>query len=227
MNKKTHILLAEDETALGQILKESLETRDFVVQLCHNGEEAFELYQANQPDVLVLDVMMPKKDGFTLAQQIRKNDDDTPIIFLTAKSQPHDVVMGFNTGGNDYLKKPFSIEELIVRIKNLLNNRKTPNKNNDILIGHYMFSPKNQTLQYREEKKETLTSRESQLLLYLARHKNDTIDRNVVLAQLWGNSDFYSARSMDVFISKLRKRLSKDKSIKILNVRGVGYKLVV
>ncbi|NLP59297.1 response regulator transcription factor [Lutibacter sp. B1] len=227
MNKKTSILLAEDETALGQILKESLETRDFAVQLCHDGEEAYQLYQTNRPDILVLDVMMPKKDGFTLAEQIRKNDDETPIIFLTAKSQPHDVVTGFNTGGNDYLKKPFSIEELIVRIKNLLNNRNTSNKNNDILIGHYKFSPKNQTLQYKEEKKEILTSRESQLLLHLAQHKNDTINRNVVLAQLWGNNDFYSARSMDVFISKLRKRLSKDTSIKILNVRGVGYKLVV
>ncbi|MDO6852327.1 response regulator transcription factor [Cellulophaga lytica] len=227
MNKKASILLAEDEITLGQILKESLETRDFAVQLCHNGEEAYQLYQTTRPDVLVLDVMMPKKDGFTLAQQIRKSDDETPIIFLTAKSQTHDVVMGFNTGGNDYLKKPFSIEELIVRIKNLLNNRKASNKNNEILIGRYKFNPKKQTLQYREEKKESLTSRESQLLSHLARHKNDTINRNVVLDQLWGNSDFYSARSMDVFISKLRKRLSKDTSVKIVNIRGVGYKLVV
>src|SRR5690606_30759072 len=180
MNKEHTILFAEDETTLGQIVKESLETRGFVVQLCHDGDDAFQMYRAQKQDILVLDVMMPKMDGFTLAQHIRKTDAETPIIFLTAKSQPHDVVMGFNTGGNDYLKKPFSIEELIVRIKNLLNNRKTSNRNNEILIGRYKFNPKNQTLQYREEKKESLTSRESQLLSHLARHKNDTINRNVV-----------------------------------------------
>src|SRR5690606_10090335 len=127
MNKKTTVLLAEDEISLGQIVKESLETRDFDVQLCYNGEVAYKLYLDKQPDILILDVMMPKKDGFALAQQIRETDTETPIIFLTAKSQPQDVVTGFNTGGNDYLKKPFSIEELIARIKNLLNNRKTSN----------------------------------------------------------------------------------------------------
>lgn len=227
MNNKTTVLLAEDETSLGQIIKESLETRDFEVQLCHNGQEAYQWYRDNHPAILVLDVMMPKKDGFALAQQIRETDKDTPIIFLTAKSQTQDVVTGFNSGGNDYLKKPFSIEELIVRIKNLLNNKqKTANGKKDIVLGNYKFNPNKQTLQYKEDNKENLTSRENLLLLHLTQHKNKVVERSSVLKQLWGNNDFYSARSMDVFISKLRKRLSKDKSIEILNIRGVGYKLI-
>lgn len=227
MNNKITVLLVEDEISLGQIVKESLETREFEVQLCHNGEEAYELYRDNHPAILVLDVMMPKKDGFALAKQIRETDMETPIIFLTAKSQAQDVVTGFNLGGNDYLKKPFSIEELIVRIKNLLNNKqKTANGKKDIVLGNYKFNPHKQTLQYKEDNKENLTSRENQLLLHLALHKNNIVERSSVLNQLWGNTDFYSARSMDVFISKLRKMLSKDASIEILNVRGVGYKLI-
>ncbi|HLU85035.1 MAG TPA: response regulator transcription factor [Vicingaceae bacterium] len=228
MNKEHTILFAEDETTLGQIVKESLETRGFVVQLCHDGDEAFQLYRAQKPDILVLDVMMPKMDGFTLAQHIRKTDAETPIIFLTAKSQPHDVVEGFNTGGNDYLKKPFSIEELIARIKNLLNNKQmVSHGEKDLIIGNYIFNSKKQTLQYKEENKENLTSRESLLLLLLLQHKNKVVERSLVLKQLWGDTSFYSARSMDVFISKLRKKLTQDKTIKILNVRGVGYKFVV
>ncbi|MBK5192151.1 MAG: response regulator transcription factor [Flavobacteriaceae bacterium] len=227
MNNKTTVLLAEDETSLGQIIKESLETRDFEVQLCHNGQEAYQWYRDKHPAILVLDVMMPKKDGFALAQQIRETDTETPIIFLTAKSQSHDVVTGFNSGGNDYLKKPFSIEELIVRIKNLLNNRQnTSEEKKDIVLGNYKFNPNKQTLKYKEDNKENLTSRENLLLLHLTQHKNKVVERSSVLKQLWGNNDFYSARSMDVFISKLRKRLSKDKSIEILNIRGVGYKLI-
>ena len=167
MSKLTTILLAEDEPSLGQIIKESLETRSFNVLLCENGESALQTYRTHQPELLVLDVMMPKKDGFTLAKEIRQENDDIPIIFLTAKSQPQDVVEGFFIGGNDYLKKPFSMEELIVRINNLLNRTKLQ-KSSDILhIGNYIFDFPKQTLQFKNEVKIQLTHREAHLLFHL------------------------------------------------------------
>lgn len=223
---KTTILLAEDEPALGQIIKESLETRDFDVLLCSDGKQALDTYQNEAPELLVLDVMMPKKDGFTLAKEIRAIDDTIPIIFLTAKSQTQDVVEGFSIGGNDYLKKPFSMEELIVRIKNLL-NRKALQKTSEILtIGDYTFDFPKQTLQYKSDDTIQLTHRESHLLFHLVKNKNQVLDRSLILNKLWGNDDFFNARSMDVFITKLRKKLSQDNSLQILNVRGFGYKLI-
>lgn len=224
---KIKLLLVEDEITLAQIIKESLETRDFVVLHSRNGEEAYQMYQDNSPDILVVDIMMPVKDGLTLTKEIRRIDTQTPIIFLTAKSQPQDVVAGFDTGGNDYLKKPFSIEELIVRVKNLVNSKPRHDNMHELILGQYKFNPINQTLQYKEEKIDSLTSRESQLLLFLAENKNQIVERNTVLDLMWTNNDFYSSRSMDVFISKLRKLLNKDKTLKIMNVRGVGYKLIV
>ncbi|MGG5488210.1 response regulator transcription factor [Gaetbulibacter sp. PBL-D1] len=223
---KTTILLAEDEPALGQIIKESLETRDFNVILCDNGEKAFEKYQSETPEILVLDVMMPKKDGFTLAKDIRAIDDTIPIIFLTAKSQTQDVVEGFTIGGNDYLKKPFSIEELIVRINNLLNRTQVQKTSEVLKIGDYTFDFPKQTLQFNAEEKLQLTHREAHLLFHLIKNKNQVLDRSIILNKLWGNDDFFSARSMDVFITKLRKKLSKDDTIQIINVRGFGYKLI-
>ena len=226
MPEKIHILLAEDEPALGQIVKESLETRDFIVHLVEDGEKALEFYKSKKPQLLVLDVMMPKKDGFTLAKEIRQQDDDIPIIFLTAKSQTSDVVEGFTLGGNDYLKKPFSMEELIVRIHNVIGRTKLQ-KNAEVLIfGDFKFDFPKQTLQFKTEEKELLTHREAHLLFHLLKNKNQVLDRSLILNKLWGNDDFFNARSMDVFISKLRKKLGKDDSIQILNVRGFGYKLV-
>ena len=222
---KTNILLAEDEPALGQIIKESLETRDFNVLLCPDGDTALKTYQKESPELLVLDVMMPKKDGFTLAKEIRAIDDTIPIIFLTAKSQTHDVVEGFTIGGNDYLKKPFSMEELIVRINNLL-NRSQIQKTADILhIGNYKFNFPKQLLEINNETQQ-LTHREAHLLFHLIKNKNQVLDRSLILTKLWGNDDFFSARSMDVFITKLRKKLSKDSNLQIINVRGFGYKLI-
>ncbi|GAA3780376.1 response regulator transcription factor [Corallibacter vietnamensis] len=223
---KTTILLAEDEPALGQIIKESLETRDFNVILCDNGEKAFEKFQSETPEILVLDVMMPKKDGFTLAKDIRAIDDTIPIIFLTAKSQTQDVVEGFTIGGNDYLKKPFSMEELIVRINNLLNRTQVQKTSEVLKIGDYTFDFPKQTLQFNAEEKLQLTHREAHLLFHLIKNKNQVLDRSIILNKLWGNDDFFSARSMDVFISKLRKKLQSDTNIQILNVRGFGYKLI-
>lgn len=225
MHKPT-ILLAEDEPALGQIIKESLETRNFTILLCDNGEKAFKVYQTERPELLVLDVMMPKKDGFTLAKEIRAIDDTIPIIFLTAKSQTQDVVEGFTIGGNDYLKKPFSMEELIVRINNLL-QRTAIQKISEILqIGAYTFDFPKQTLQFKDDDFVQLTHREAHLLFHLVKNKNKVLDRSLILNKLWGSDDFFNARSMDVFITKLRKKLSEDNSIQILNVRGFGYKLI-
>ncbi|QIE60242.1 response regulator transcription factor [Rasiella rasia] len=226
MNKNPTILLAEDEASLGMIIKESLETRNFNVVFCANGEEALQAYQQKKPDLLVLDVMMPKKDGFTVAKEVRKEDKRIPILFLTAKSQTADVVEGFSIGGNDYLKKPFSMEELIVRMDNLLQRHKLQNSDTIYTIGNYRFHFKKQTLQFEEEEIKPLTHREAHLLYHLNNNKNEVLDRSVILKKLWNNDDFFSGRSMDVFITRLRKKLKKDERIQIINVRGYGYKLV-
>ena len=225
MAKNIKLLLAEDEAALGQIIKESLETRDFDVTLCENGEKAFEAYSSEAPEILVLDVMMPKKDGFTLAKEIRAIDDAIPIIFLTAKSQTQDVVEGFSIGGNDYLKKPFSMEELIVRIQNLISRTKDQKTSKILEVGAYTFDFPKQKLQFKNEETAQLTHREAHLLFHLIKNKNQVLDRSLILNKLWGTDDFFSARSMDVFITKLRKKLKKDETIQIINVRGYGYKL--
>ena len=222
---KIKILLAEDEASLGMIVKESLESRDFNVFLASNGEEAFKIYQKEKLDILVLDVMMPKKDGFTLAKEIRLQNKRIPIIFLTAKSQTSDVLEGFQLGGNDYLKKPFSMEELIVRIKSLLNRSEFQINLETIEIGKYQFNFTKQTLSINE-KTFQLTSREAELLFQLSEKKNELLDKTFILNKLWGNDDFFNARSMDVFISKLRKKLQQDPNIQIINVRGFGYKLI-
>lgn len=219
------VLLAEDEASLGMIVKESLESRKFTVFHAENGEEALKIYEQEKPDILVLDVMMPKKDGFTLAKEIRQDNKQIPIIFLTAKSQNADVLEGFNHGGNDYLKKPFSMEELIVRIKALLGRIALKTNTENIKIGAYIFNFTKQTLTFSKEEQQ-LTHREAQLLFYLFEKKNQVLDRSFILNKLWGNDDFFNARSMDVFISKLRKKLKKDTHIQIINIRGFGYKLI-
>jgi DNA-binding response OmpR family regulator len=223
---KIKVLLAEDELALGMIIQESLESRDFKVRLCENGQLAWEHYQQDKPDIMVLDVMMPKMDGFSLAEEIRKTDPYTPIIFLTSKSQTEDVVKGFGIGANDYVRKPFSMEELIVRIKAHLDRLRTRQNQSDwIPIGKYEFHSTRQILKIGEAET-PLTARESQLLQMLLENANDITDRTLILTQIWGSDDFFNARSMDVFITKLRKKLQEDPDIQILNVRGYGFKLV-
>lgn len=225
MTSKIKLLLAEDEISLAQIIKESLETRDFEVSVCHNGQDAFDAFVKERPEILVLDVMMPKKDGFSLAEDIRKIDKKIPIIFLTAKSQTQDVVDGFTIGGNDYIKKPFSMEELIIRIHSLLGRISNEKSSELISIGSYLFDPIKQKLVF-DDKTETLTHRETSLLSLLIENKNQIIDRSVILKKIWGEDDFFSGRSMDVFITKLRKKLSHDPSIQIINIRSYGYKLI-
>jgi two-component system, OmpR family, response regulator TrcR len=223
--KKIRILLAEDELALGSIIQESLESREFSVRLCGDGQSAWETYQQDKPDVLVLDVMLPKKDGFTLASEIRKIDLQTPIIFLTSKGQSEDVVKGFSLGGNDYVRKPFSMEELIVRIKAQLDKQLIRQSTSDwIALGNYQFHANRQVLCLGEIET-SLTARESQLLQMLLQNANEITDRTLILKQIWGADDFFTARSMDVFITKLRKKLQGDPGIQILNVRGYGFKL--
>lgn len=225
MKTKITVLLAEDEPALALIIKESLETRDFIVLHCKNGQEAFNTFVSQKPDVLVLDVMMPIKDGFSLAKDVRKMDKKVPIIFLTSKSQTQDVVEGFTLGGNDYLKKPFSMEELIVRIHSLLGRVTIAKNDEQIVVGKYLFDAIKQTLSYNNTQ-ETLTYRETALLELLIENKNEIIDRSIILKKIWGDDDFFNGRSMDVFITKLRKKLSLDSSIQIINIRSQGYKLI-
>lgn len=225
MNSPIHVILAEDEVSLGLIIKESLESRNFKVSLCKDGKEALDTYGKEIPDILVLDVMMPKMDGFTLAKTIRSSNPYIPIIFLTSKSRTEDIVEGFNHGANDYIKKPFSMEELIVRIKALLSRPQIDAQENWLVIGIYKFNPVKQIIKI-DVSEQLLTHRESQLLQQLYQHKNALTDRSLILTQLWGNDDFFNARSMDVFITKLRKKLKDDPNVKILNIRGYGYKLV-
>jgi len=225
MNQKMKILYAEDEESLALIVKESLESKDFEVLHCNNGDDALEIFDIKNPDIIVLDIMMPKKDGFTVAKEIRQKDKNVPIIFLTAKIQTKDVVLGFELGANNYLKKPFSIEELIVRIHSLLNRRTRKSIEQNIKIGSYTFNHIKQQL-VKDEVSISLTHRESELLFYLCKNRNDILERTFILNKIWGDDDFYNTRSMDVFITKLRKKLKKDNTIQIINIRGIGYKLI-
>jgi DNA-binding response OmpR family regulator len=228
---KTKILLVEDEVFLGQIVKESFETRGFAVKHFVDGEQGLEGFKTMNPDICVLDVMLPLMDGFTLAKEIKKLNPNQPIIFLTAKSMTEDVVEGFSIGADDYVRKPFSMEELIMRVKAVL-GRNSKREDDDKVeqvseyeIGQFTFLPIKQELHHHSGIKK-LTSRESDLLRMLCENKNSLIERDVILKQLWGDDTFFNARSMDVFITKLRKYLKEDSDIELINVRGRGYKLI-
>ena len=227
--KDVKVLFVEDEAALGMVVSESLQMRGFEIYHCEDGDAGWQSYLKNKPDICVLDVMLPKKDGFSLGKEIRNHNSSVPIIFLTARSKVEDVVKGFEMGGNDYLKKPFSMEELIVRIKALLKRSTVTSLKNEELekleIGSFHFFPQQQLLE-RNGKDKKLTHRESELLKLLCLNRNHVIDRKIILDNLWGDDSFYNARSMDVFITKLRKYLKEDPNLEIINVRGVGYKLV-
>ncbi|MBS0025917.1 response regulator transcription factor [Chitinophaga sp. 22321] len=224
------VLLIEDEVQLGQIVKDSLEMRGFEMLYAADGREGLRLYQQEHPDVVVLDIMMPNMDGFTVTAEIRKQDKFTPIIFLTAKSQTADVVKGFELGGNDYLKKPFSMDELIVRITALLKRFSDHPGTREmeegaVSIGQYIFNYTKQTLA-RNNTIEFLSHREAAILRRLYDNKNEVMERKTVLLDLWGDDNFFNARSMDVFITKLRRYLKDDSRVQIVNIRGVGYKLI-
>jgi DNA-binding response OmpR family regulator len=222
------VLLVEDEVFLGQIVKDSLEVRGFQVQHATDGLQGLNLFTKHTPDVVVLDVMMPQMDGFTLAQKIREKQAHIPIIFLTARSQTVDVVKGFELGGNDYLKKPFSMDELIVRIKALLNRRPEdrPVEKECYTIGRYTFDYPKQKLMI-DDKEQVLSHRESELLKRLYQNRNQVLERTAVLLELWGDDSFFNGRSLDVFITRLRQHLKQDPQLQIVNIRGIGYKLIV
>lgn len=224
----TSILLAEDDENLGTLLKEYLTARNYQTVWVTNGEKAFREFDRNHYDICILDVMMPVKDGFTLATEMRMRDKDIPIIFLTAKSMKDDVLEGFARGGDDYITKPFSMEELIFRIEAIL--RRTRGANDDSTghyeIGKYRFDTRKQALVLGNEVR-NLTTKENELLRLLCNNTNRILERNFALKAIWTDDNYFNARSMDVYITRLRKYLSDDPSVQILNVHGKGYKLIV
>ena len=225
---KTKVLYVEDELFLGKIVKESLESRDFEVTMEGDGGKATELFKKIQPDICVLDIMLPNKDGFTIADEIRALDEEVPIIFLTAKTQTEDVVKGFSLGGNDYIRKPFSMEELIVRIQNLLKNNQDGSQKitgGMATIGKYNFQLNRQLLSIGIEERK-LSYRESKLLKVLYENRSTIIDRKDILNLLWGNDSFFNSRNLDVYITKLRSYLKEDPSLEIITIKGVGYRFV-
>lgn len=225
---KTKVLYVEDELFLGKIVKESLESRGFEVVMESDGAKATTIFKKSAPDICVLDVMLPNKDGFTIADEIRELDEDVPIIFLTAKTQTEDVIKGFSLGGNDYIRKPFSMEELIVRIQNVLRNKtEGPKKitTDSVSIGKYNFHLNRQLLcNGKEERK--LSYRESELLKVLYENRDKIIDRKDILMLLWGNDNFFNSRNLDVYITKLRSFLKDDPSLEIITIKGIGYRFV-
>lgn len=227
-NRKIRVLLAEDDENLGFLLKEYLNAKDYEVDLYKDGEKAFKGFQNNYYDICILDVMMPIKDGFTLAKEIRMSNNAMPILFLTAKSMKEDVIEGFALGADDYMTKPFSIEELLMRLEAILRRtRKDSPMSEQALfqIGKYVFDATKQTLQIDNDVRK-LTTKESELLKYLCINKNSLLDRNFALKTIWVDDSYFNARSMDVYITKLRKYLSDDPTIEIINVRGKGFKLI-
>jgi two-component system response regulator TrcR len=222
------LLLVEDEQGLGQVVKETLQTRGFDIFWATNGVEGWSMFHQCKPDVCVMDIMMPRKDGLSLVEDIRKVNEEVPIIFLTAKTQTTDVIKGLEAGADDYMKKPFSMEELILRIHKLIRRRQrlpvtviSPS----VTLGRLTFHYTRLEL-IHEEQILQLSQREADLLQLLIEHKNHLLERSTALLKIWGEDDFFHARSMDVFITKLRKYLQADPTLQILNVRGKGYKLV-
>lgn len=223
------ILYVEDELFLGKIVRESLESRGFEVVMETDGARVLPLFKEQQPDICVLDIMLPNKDGFRIAEEIRELDQETPIIFLTAKTQTDDVVRGFNLGGNDFIRKPFSMEELIVRIQRLLKTRPAAGNSEEpegpLALGTYQFHINRQLLvQGSGERK--LSFRESELLKMLCQNRNKVIDRKDILNQLWGNDSFFNSRNLDVYITKIRSYLKEDTSLEIITVKGIGYRFI-
>lgn len=223
------ILLAEDDRNLGQLLKEYLDAKGYQSVLTTNGKEAWDQFQKDRFDLCLLDVMMPVKDGFTLAREIRSADKNIPIVFLTAKSMKEDTIEGFTVGGDDYITKPFSMEELQLRITAILRRVKNQSlrqsEQNEFKIGKFTFTYADRVLMMGGKKQE-LTTKEADLLKLLCLNSNDVVDRNFALRTVWHNDSYFSARSMDVYISKLRKYLSGDPKVEILNIHGRGFKLI-
>jgi len=227
---KQHFLLAEDDENLGTLLSTYLNSKGFQTKWVKNGEEAISYYHSfnNAIDFIILDVMMPDKDGFSVAKEIRLTDKKTPILFLTAKSMKDDKLKGFEVGADDYLTKPFAMEELIARIQAIM--RRTGDsslvKDEKLSIGTLDFDP-NKSILYSKDGEKKLTTKENALLTLLVRNINEVLDRQATLRAIWGDDNYFNGRSMDVYIAKLRKLLSEDPNIEIMNIHGIGFKLII
>jgi DNA-binding response OmpR family regulator len=227
---KQHFLLAEDDENLGALLSTYLNSKGFQTKWVKNGEEAISYYHSfnNAIDFIILDVMMPEKDGFSVAKEIRLTDKKTPILFLTAKSMKDDKLKGFELGADDYLTKPFAMEELIARIQAIM--RRTGDnslvKDEKLSIGSLDFDP-NKSILYTKDGEKKLTTKENALLSLLVRNINEVLDRQATLRAIWGDDNYFNGRSMDVYIAKLRKLLSDDPNIEIMNIHGIGFKLII
>lgn len=230
ISKNKQILLVEDDVNFGTVLRDYLQLNGYKVVLARNGLEGFEKFNKNQFDICILDVMMPYKDGFTLAKEIRLKDKSTPIIFLTAKSMKEDVLKGYKIGADDYLTKPFDaeillkkLEVLIQRIQNSVQKSKPKFR---IVIGDFIFNPRLRTLTYKKDTATNLSPKENQLLLMLVETQNDLLSRNKALKEIWNDDNYFTSRSMDVYIAKLRKYLRQDNSVEIANIHGEGFRLI-
>lgn len=233
--EKIKVLLVEDEQSLAMIMKDTMEPTGMSVTLAADGEEGLRAFFADKPDVLVTDVMMPRMDGFEMVRRIREQDKLTPVLFLTARSSVNDVVNGFKMGGDDYLKKPFSLQEFMARVSRLAERQQlycqsssSEPEDDDhwTAIGTYRLNPVTQQLAWQEHVEE-LSHREAELLRMLAEHVNDVVESHDILLALWGDDTLFNGRSLQVFITKLRHRLEHDPQLRIVNVRGIGYKLII
>jgi DNA-binding response OmpR family regulator len=232
------LVVLEDEASLARLLSDALTRSGYAVTHYADGRSGLRACQQNPPDLLVVDVMLPGLDGFAVVRALRQTHRHLPVLFLTARSAPADVVQGFEAGGNDYLKKPFSLDELLLRVRELLRRQLAPGTTlpgapptpplsaEAIVLGAFEFRPLRQELWLGSTCVAQLSARENDLLLLLAQHRNGVLDRRACLRQLWGDDNFFTARSMDVYISRLRKHLGRDPNLEILNIRGVGYKLI-
>jgi len=227
MEEKLKIFLCEDDENLGMLLREYLQAKGYSVDLFSDGEAGYKGFVKDRYDICILDVMMPKKDGFTLAQEIRATNPEVPVVFLTAKTMKEDILEGFKIGADDYLTKPFSMEELLLRVEAIL-RRVKGKKLKEIpfyKLGEFMFDTQKQTLSIND-KITKLTTKECELLSLLCSHANEILERNYALKTIWVDDNYFNARSMDVYITKLRKLLKDDESIEIINIHGKGYKLI-
>ena len=228
MEKNLHILLCEDEESLGMLVREYLEAKGYNAELFLDGEAGYRAFMKKKYDMCLLDVMMPKMDGFALAKEIRLVNSEVPIIFLTAKNLKEDILEGFKLGADDYLTKPFSMDELVYRMEAILRRVKTKDQKNvtRFQLGKFIFDSQRQVLIY-EDSQTKLTTKESELLTMLCIHMNEVLERDLALKTIWMEDNYFNARSMDVYITKLRKLLKADPEIEINNVHGRGYRLIV
>ena len=228
MENKLHILLCEDEESLGMLVRDYLQAKGYDAELYLDGEAGYKAFVKGEYDMCLLDVMMPKMDGFTLARELRMINSEVPIMFLTAKNLKDDILEGFKLGADDYLTKPFSMDELVYRMEAILRRVKARNKQMAVRyqLGRFVFDTQRQLLTIGD-KSTKLTTKESELLTMLCTHMNDVLERDLALKTIWIDDNYFNARSMDVYITKLRKHLKDDPNVEINNVHGKGYRLVV